>query len=56
MPETIASRPSRLNSLPLLVAGAVVVLMLAGTTVLWAHYGSTVFFEVIRTGFAACFG
>jgi hypothetical protein len=35
---------------------AVVALLMAGTTALWAHYGSTVFFEMIRTGFIACFG
>jgi hypothetical protein len=25
-------------------------------TWLWAHYGTTVFFETIRAGFVACFG
>ena len=38
-----------------LAAGAAVA-ALAGTVVLWAHYGTAVFFETIRTGFAACFG
>jgi hypothetical protein len=57
MPETAASRPfSRQAALPLLIVGAVVVLLLAGTVALWAHYGSTVFFETIRAGLAACFG
>jgi hypothetical protein len=38
------------------VGGAVlgVVLVLAAA-VLWLHYGSTVFFEMIASGFAACF-
>jgi hypothetical protein len=36
------------------LAGAVG-LLLAGTAVLWAHYGTAVFFEIVRTGFAACF-
>ena len=31
-------------------------LALAGTASLWAHFGTVVFFETIRTGFAACFG
>jgi hypothetical protein len=31
-------------------------LALAGSVLLWAHYGTTVFFETIRAGFAACFG
>lgn len=33
-------------------AGSLVVL---GALALWFHYGSQVFFEMIRTGFAACF-
>jgi hypothetical protein len=57
MPETAASRPfSRQAAWPLLIVGAVVVLLLAATVALWAHYGSTVFFETIRAGLAACFG
>ena len=39
----------------LLTAGAMGV-VLAGTVALWAHYGTAVFFETIRTGFMACFG
>ena len=53
MSETVATRPSWR---PLAVAAVVVALLLAGTVTLWAHYGSTVFFEMIRTGLAACFG
>jgi hypothetical protein len=30
-------------------------LMVIGALALWFHYGSQVFFEMIRTGFAACF-
>jgi hypothetical protein len=57
MPDTVASRPfSRQVNWPLILVGAVVVLVLAGTVVLWAHYGSAVFFETIRAGLAACFG
>ena len=42
---------------PLLLGFAVLGgLILAGTVALWAHYGSTVFFEMIRAGFIACFG
>ena len=26
-----------------------------GALALWFHYGTQVFFEMIRTGFAACF-
>jgi hypothetical protein len=53
MRETVAPRlPSR----PLLIAGAAFMAALAGTTLLWAHYGAAVFFEIIRAGVAACFG
>ncbi|HTP91906.1 MAG TPA: hypothetical protein VMJ52_09235 [Xanthobacteraceae bacterium] len=53
MPEILAPRPM---SRPLIAAGLAVALLLAGTVLLWAHYGATVFFETIRAGFAACFG
>jgi hypothetical protein len=29
--------------------------ILAGALVLWFHYGTAVFFEMIASGFAACF-
>ena len=53
MRETIAPR---VLSRPLMVAGLTIAAALAGTVALWAHYGATVFFEVIRAGFTACFG
>jgi hypothetical protein len=31
-------------------------LVLAGTVALWAHYGTAIFFEMIRAGLIACFG
>ena len=40
----------------LILAGAAVTVVLAGTALLWAHFGTVVFFETIRAGFAACFG
>jgi hypothetical protein len=40
----------------MLVAGAVVgAAILLGTLVLWFHYGTAVFFEMIASGIAACF-
>ncbi|MBR0690436.1 hypothetical protein JQ594_31315 [Bradyrhizobium manausense] len=30
-------------------------LMVISALALWFHYGTQVFFEMIRTGFAACF-
>jgi hypothetical protein len=53
MRETVGSRST---SPPLIAAGVVVALALAGTLWLWAHYGTAVFFETIRAGFVACFG
>jgi hypothetical protein len=47
MRETIAPG---VTSRPIFIAGAAVVLALAGTVLLWAHYGATVFFETIRAG------
>ena len=29
--------------------------LLAAALLLWAYYGTTVFFEMVRTGWAACF-
>jgi hypothetical protein len=31
------------------------VLLLVAALILWAHYGTAVFFEMIASGFAACF-
>jgi len=53
MTETVAQRP--LSRTLVAAAGATAVL-LAGTVLLWAHYGTTIFFETIRAGFVACFG
>jgi len=46
----------RSTSLPLILAGAAIVIALGGTGWLWVHYGTAVFFETIRAGFIACFG
>jgi hypothetical protein len=43
-------------SVPFVLTGAAVAAALAGTLLLWAYYGTTVFFETIRAGFTACFG
>jgi hypothetical protein len=45
---SIASRPLVLVAL---VGGA----LLAATLGLWAYHGTTVFFEVVRAGWLACF-
>ena len=42
-------------SRPLLLLALVVGLVLAATLGLWAYYGTAVFFEIVRTGWTACF-
>jgi hypothetical protein len=51
-----ATTISRATSRPLLAAVGGLACLLAGTIALWAHYGTAVFFETIRSGFMACFG
>jgi hypothetical protein len=52
--ESVAPAPRLPSRLTMALAGVIAV-MLAGTIALWAHYGTAVFFEIIRAGFAACF-
>ena len=40
---------------PALLIGSAAALLLAMTAGLWAWYGTTVFFEMVRTGWSACF-
>jgi hypothetical protein len=42
-------------SRPLILIAVLGGAMLAATLGLWAYYGTTVFFEMVRTGFVACF-
>jgi hypothetical protein len=53
MPEAFVPRAT---SRPLIVTGAALIVALAATALLWAYYGTTLFFETIRAGFIACFG
>ncbi len=46
-----AARVSR----PLLLLSLISGLVMAGTLALWAYYGTAVFFEMVRTGWVACF-
>jgi hypothetical protein len=39
---------------PLMLVAGLAGMLLAAAVALWAHYGTAVFFEMIRTGFAAC--
>jgi hypothetical protein len=54
MPETV-SAATPLLSRPLVLVAAAVGVLFAGTLVLWAHYGTAVFYEMIVAGIAACF-
>jgi hypothetical protein len=53
MASLASSTASRIRPLVLLalLGGAI----LAGTMGLWAYYGTAVFFEIVRTGWIACF-
>jgi hypothetical protein len=47
-----AARPM---SRPVIWLGAGGALLAAATLVLWSYYGTAVFFEMVRAGWAACF-
>jgi hypothetical protein len=48
--------PARKVAPAIVVGGAVLgAAILLGTLVLWFHYGTAVFFEMIASGIAACF-
>ncbi|HEX3710313.1 MAG TPA: hypothetical protein VHV56_10540 [Pseudolabrys sp.] len=52
MPAIVSS--TRLSR-PLLMLALVGGLIMAATLSLWAFYGTAVFFEIVRTGWVACF-
>jgi hypothetical protein len=54
MPDSMAAPRPRFSR-PLALVTAAVVLLIAGTVALWAHYGTAVFYETILAGIAACF-
>jgi hypothetical protein len=56
MTET-ASGASASRAVPraLVIGAGVFGVMVAAALALWVHYGTTVFFEMIRAGIAACF-
>lgn len=54
MSQTNSAPPASMIR-PLLLVAVVVGILLAGTLVLWAHYGTAVFYEMILAGLAACF-
>ena len=51
-----AARPSRRVASAIVVgAAALGAAIVFGAVVLWFHYGTAVFFEMIASGIAACF-
>ncbi len=42
-------------SRPLMLIALIGGAMMAATLGLWAYYGTTIFFEMVRVGFMACF-
>jgi hypothetical protein len=48
-------RPPRGVAFGIIAGSAVLVAALLGASVLWVHYGTAVFFEMITSGIAACF-
>jgi hypothetical protein len=39
---------------PMVALAAFVAVLVAGAVVLWAHYGTAVFYEIIASGIASC--
>ena len=51
MPQPLSSR----LALPRpMVAAALVAVLVAGAVVLWAYYGTAVFYEMVAAGIASC--
>jgi len=57
-PQTLhrVLRPGRRVALGIVVGAAILsALLLFGALVMWFHYGTAVFFEMIASGISACF-
>jgi len=50
----ISVTPSRIQPV-MWAGGAAIGALVAATIMLWAHYGGTLFFEMIVAGLASCF-
>jgi hypothetical protein len=46
---------SRIPRLVTAALTAVVIVLVAAAVVMWAHYGTAVFYEIILAGLATCF-
>ena len=52
-PVAIMTSTTRMR--PLLLFAVLGGAIMAGALGLWAYYGTTVFFEIVRAGWASCF-
>jgi hypothetical protein len=54
--RAVVPAPRPMGGVAFVAGGAVLVAaLLLGASVLWIHYGTAVFFEMITSGIAACF-
>ena len=51
----VLRRPRNAGSALVLAGAGLGLALLLGALVLWFHYGTAVFFEMVASGFAACF-
>jgi ABC-type amino acid transport system permease subunit len=54
LPAAASRRVSRRLLWPLMAVAVVVGGLMAVAVALWLHYGTAVFFEIVRAGIAAC--
>jgi hypothetical protein len=52
--EGVAAPPSGVTVAIITAASVFAVAAVIGAAALWAHYGTAVFFEMIKSGIAAC--
>jgi len=54
--KTSENKAVEASLLPLFLTAAGIAAALSGTIALWAYFCTALFFEMVRTGFIACFG
>ena len=52
---SVSSPARRAGAVAAIAAGGLGTALLLGALILWFHYGTAVFFEMVAAGFAACF-
>jgi len=56
VPKTSDDKAAEASLLPLFLIAGVTIASLSAAVALWAYFCTTLFFEMVRTGFIACFG